>query len=566
MEDGTNATVVRRATPAPELSSDARAEIGSQSATPASTRKFTYSTPAESMRAEEMLRTRVFFRVVLLLIVAVSAVLPIMGGDRVYKWIFAGGLAMAGVSSAIFLWSIREETNYTPARTVVPILSCVVCVVGACNYFGIYSPAPMVLTFGIYFMSLGSSVTAAVWTYVAAVLLHGLGSVVVALGILPDRGLIHLGNLDTVDRLIMALVGQAVLLATFILGRLSRNATLTAMERLEKAMRQVGQREALLQEANRELERALRGGYRGRYTGERVGAWQLSDVIGRGAMGEVYVAQHAQRSTPAAVKLLHPQVEADPEQLARFLREAQVMAQLDTPHIAKVHEVSPGGQGAPSFIAMELLHGHDLAWHLRKQRKMPPARVAELITQVASALDVARQNDIVHRDLKPQNLFLAELGEGREAWKVLDFGVSKLGNAGGTLTKGHVLGTPGYMAPEQARGLAVDHRADVFALAVIAYRALTGRPAFTGDDYPKVMFDLVYMQPARPTELATLPIDVDFALALGLAKKVKERAQTAVAFAEALALAVRGELPPALAQRGQQLIMNHPWGKKAENE
>jgi len=122
------------------------------------------------------------------------------------------------------------------------------------------------------------------------------------------------------------------------------------------------------------------------------------------------------------------------------------------------------------------------------------------------------------------------------------------------------------MAPEQARGNEVDARADLYSLGVIAYRALTGRPAFTGDDYPKVMFDLVYMQPARPTELATLPIDVDFALALGLAKKVKERAQTAMAFAEALAQAVRGELPPALAQRGQQLIMGHPWGKKAVEE
>jgi serine/threonine-protein kinase len=567
MRDGTPATVVQRRTPpGPEPAADARADPGSAASTPISTRKFTYSTPAETMRAEEMLRTRVFFRVVLLLIVAVGAVLPIMGGDPVYKWIFAVGLALAGVSSAVFLWFIRDEANYTPARAIAPIACCVVCVIGACNYFGIYSPAPMVLTFGIYFMSLGSSMSAAVWTYIAAVLLHGVGSVAVALGVLPDRGLIHLGDLDMLDRLIMITAGQAVLLVTFLMGRLSRRATLTAMERLEKAMRQVGQREALLQEANRDLERALRGGYRGRYTGDKVGAWQLSDVIGRGAMGEVYIGQHAQHGTPAAVKLLHPQVEADPEQLARFLREAEVMSKLDTPHIAKVHEVSRGGQSAPSYIAMELLNGHDLAWHLRKQRKMPPARVAELVTQVASALEVARAHDIVHRDLKPQNLFLAELDAGREAWKVLDFGVSKLGTASGTLTRGHVLGTPGYMAPEQARGLAVDHRADVFALAIIAYRALTGRPAFTGDDYPKVMFDLVYMQPARPTELATLPIDVDFALALGMAKKVKERAPTAVAFAEALAQAIRGELPPALAQRGQQLIMAHPWGKKAEGD
>ncbi len=572
MQDGSDATVVqRRATPQPEpdaaAAPEGRADGGSQSNTPGSTRKFTYSTPAETMRADEMLRTRVFFRVVLLLIVAISAVLPILSGDLTTKWVFAGGLALAAAFSAGFLWYIRDESNYSPARAFLPVAACAVCVGTACAYFGFYSPAPMVLTFGIYFMSLGSSMSAAIWAYAAAALLHGVGSVGVSLGLIADRGLIRVGNLDMLDRLVMVSAGQAVLVVTFLMGRLSRRATLTAMERLQQALRQVGQREALLQEANRDLERALRGGYRGRYTGERVGDWRLSDVIGRGAMGEVYLAQHAQRGTPAAVKLLHPQVEAEPEQVRRFLREAEVMSQLDSPHVAKVHEVGSGGGAAPSFIAMELLDGHDLAWHLRKQRKMAPVRVADLVAQVASALEVARTHDIVHRDLKPQNLFLAELGEGREAWKVLDFGVSKLGSrSSGTLTRGHVLGTPGYMAPEQARGLAVDHRADVFALAVIAYRALTGRPAFTGEDYPKIMFDLVYMQPARPTELVSLPIHVDFALALGLAKKSKERVATALELAEALRLAIAGELPPALAQRGQQLIMKHPWGQKAEGE
>src|SRR5688572_4426919 len=154
-----------------------------------------------------------------------------------------------------------------------------------------------------------------------------------------------------------------------------------------------------------------------------------------------------------------------------------------------------------------------------------------MVTQVAGVLEEARANDIVHRDLKPQNLFWTRLeavadpdagdpGDGDpddHIWKVLDFGVSKLGIDAGTLTRGHVIGTPGYMAPEQARGIAVDHRADIFALAAISYRALTGRPAFSGDEYPKIMFDIVYRQPTRPGEHAPLPVDVDLALAIGLA-------------------------------------------------
>jgi tRNA A-37 threonylcarbamoyl transferase component Bud32 len=570
MRPRTDPTVVqrRRTPPTEELpATPVTGEDAGSSPSHASTRKFTYSSPAETMRADEMLRTRVFLRVVLLLILAVSACLPLLGGDRTFKWVLLGGMALAAVACGAFLWFIRDEDNYSPARMAVPLACCIVAVATACNYFGMYSPAPMVLAFGIYFVSLGSSRHAAVWAFVAAALVHGLGSVLVAVGIVPDRGLIRLGDLTMLERLVMVSVGQCVLFVTFLTGRLSRRATLEAMKRLEQAMKQVGQREALLQEANRDLERALGvGGAQGRYSGERVGEWQLADVIGRGAMGEVYTGQHVSKGTPAAVKLLHAQVEAEPEQLKRFLREAEVMSQLDSPHVVQVHDVGSGVRGGPCFIAMELLHGHDLAWHLRKQRRMAPAKVVELVTQVGSALEVAMLNDIVHRDLKPQNIFLSEPPGMEPSWKVLDFGVSKLGAQSGTLTRGHVLGTPGYMAPEQARGLAVDHRADVFSLAVIAYRALTGRPAFSGADYPKIMFDLVYLQPARPTELVQLPIEVDFALALGLAKRAKDRISTAAQFAEALHRALDGELPASLAQAGQRLIMRHPWGGRAEEE
>src|SRR6185295_4633976 len=128
-------------------------------------------------------------------------------------------------------------------------------------------------------------------------------------------------------------------------------------------------------------------------------------------------------------------------------------------------------------IAMELLRGQDLATVLRQKRRLSLAEVERLVSEVGGALEAARKGGVVHRDLKPQNLFQVEEG----SWKVLDFGVAKFGASSGTLTRGQAIGTPGYMSPEQATGKPVDHRSDVFSLAVIAYRALTGRSAFSDD-------------------------------------------------------------------------------------
>ena len=183
-----------------------------------------------------------------------------------------------------------------------------------------------------------------------------------------------------------------------------------------------------------------------------------------------------------------------------------------------------------------------------------------LVDQVADALTEAAAAEIVHRDLKPQNLFAVD-GEVT-VWKVLDFGVSKL-ESSGTLTHGHVVGTPGYMAPEQARGGDVGHVADVFSLAVIAYRALTGRPAFSGRELPRVLFDVCYVQPMQPTKLVPLPADVERVLALGMAKDPKERLATAAELAAALKAAFADELDGAFRRRADALLAKAPWAAKS---
>jgi len=216
--------------------------------------------------------------------------------------------------------------------------------------------------------------------------------------------------------------------------------------------------------------------------------------------------------------------------------------------------------GEIPFLAMERLRGFDLAHQLRRQRKLGLPAANVVANQVALGLEAARAAGIVHRDLKPHNIFFAEQ-EGQRRWKILDFGVSKTG-ASGTLTKGHVVGTPAYMAPEQARGEDVDHRADVYSLAAILFRSVTGHPAFTGKDVPTTLYEVVYRIPTQPSMLAQLPGDVDRVLAIGLAKDPRDRFATALELSQWFALAVADGLGPEQRRRADDLIGKAPWGTR----
>ena len=148
-------------------------------------------------------------------------------------------------------------------------------------------------------------------------------------------------------------------------------------------------------------------------------------------------------------------------------------------------------------------------------------------------------------------------------WKILDFGVSKLVDRGGTLTHGHIVGTPGYMAPEQAvADGSVDQRADLYALGVIAYRVLTGRPAFTGRDVPAILHAVVYDTPPRPSEIAPIPEELDAVLAIAMAKRAADRFEDADQLAAAFAAAAAGTLDRTLRDRADALLRANPWGSE----
>ena len=527
-------------------------------------------TPEQALQHDEVERTRVFLKVVipLALVVGIMVGLLPISGAKVLCVRLGCGLVVAMCLG--FLLIIRDESRYSMNRMIVVSQFIMLGATPGVWILGIYSPAPIVLTLAIYFFGLGGDPRATFLLYVTAGLLQAVPAFVYAMGWLSDPGSIKAFGFDRTAQLIGIVMIQSVYATTYMLARGSRQATKSAIELLHRAMGQVEKRDALLAEAHLDLDRALKGGHKGRHSDKQLGPYVLGDVIGRGAMGEVYRGRAVDGGL-VAVKVLHPEVMAEPAHVRRFLREAEIVASLHSSHVVEVRCVGMGdkseaGANDLPFIAMELLDGHDLAWHLRRQRRLSPDRVVELVEQVAKALTAAVDAGVVHRDLKPQNIFLARISDssGSRLWKVLDFGVSKMAAGSGTLTQGAVVGTPGYMAPEQAHGLDVGPPADVFALAAIAYRSLVGRPAFSGPDVPKVLFDVCYQQPQRPSELTPVSEDVERVLAIGMAKKPDERFQSARDLADALRAAVAGTLGEKLRNRADAILRVMPWQKKRE--
>ncbi|HSN28011.1 MAG TPA: serine/threonine-protein kinase [Kofleriaceae bacterium] len=511
------------------------------------------------MKLEEIARSQVFLRVALLTCVAGVLVALVTGGDPIAFRVVLGGCMLSTVGALWMLGSLREPSAYSPRKLIGPALVIAFGAFGGVYYWGAASPVSAMIAYGIYFFSLGSGARVVTAMYVLESVLHGGLIVAIMTGIVDDRGIVNMQHLRTIDQLGILSVVEFLYFITFYTARVSQRVTLDHVTKLEQAVRGVAQREALLAEARAELDRAIAVGGPGRFTEQQVGNFRLGMLIGRGGMGEVYEAHSVNDRGEAAVKLLHPGTLADPTHVARFVREAQTAAKLDCPHVVRVLEVGTTAGEVP-FLAMERLRGHDLAHQLRRQRRIALPAAVTLADHIAAGLEAARAAGIVHRDLKPHNVFLAEQGAVHR-WKILDFGVSKQGGHG-TLTQGHVVGTPAYMAPEQAKGEDVDHRADVYSLAAILYRAVTGHPAFTGKDVPTTLYDVVYRVPTQPSMLAPVPGDIDRVLALGLAKDPRDRFQTATELANWLAAAVSDSLTSEQRRRADDLASRQPWGTR----
>ncbi len=288
------------------------------------------------------------------------------------------------------------------------------------------------------------------------------------------------------------------------------------------------------------------------------GKYRLERVLKRGGMGAVWVATHTSLETEVAVKfMLMPAAAADGTSaeavtdaalaLQRFEREAKAAAKIRSTNVVQIldHGID---RGVP-YIVMELLRGEDLRTRLKGARKLSLEETARILTPVARALQLAHNEGLVHRDIKPENIFLSKEGDDIVP-KVLDFGVAKARGVGAHLSgddddhatvSGAAIGTPFYMSPEQATSKAVDHRSDLWALGVLAYRMLTGRTPFNGDTMFKVMMDICHSPfPSATSVNPDLPAAVDGFFETALAREPEHRFQSAKQMAKALtALAPR---------------------------
>ena len=254
-------------------------------------------------------------------------------------------------------------------------------------------------------------------------------------------------------------------------------------------------------------------------------------------MGAVYRATHVMLGKPVALKLIRPEIVTSPEVVRRFQREARAASLLSHPNIVTIHDLGQVEDGT-LYLAMELCAGMSLKDLIVAEGPLDPRRAARLCRAIAGALALAHKHRIVHRDLKPQNVMVARDTEGHETPKLLDFGIAKaVETDGATLTStGMVLGTPRYLSPEQAKGLSVDGRSDLYSLGIIFYEMLVGRVPFDDPSVPSLLVKHMAEPPRPPSVLRPdIPPVIESIVLRLLEKDPARRFQSAEDLSAALA-------------------------------
>jgi serine/threonine protein kinase len=268
--------------------------------------------------------------------------------------------------------------------------------------------------------------------------------------------------------------------------------------------------------------------------------YKILSLLGQGAVGQVYLAEHVHLGRKEALKVLRPTIAVDPHFVSRFRREARATNRVQHENIVSVYDFGrlPDGR---LFLAMEYADGPALNHLINEEGTLSPARSVHLAKQLGRALHHAHQHDVVHRDIKPSNLILASLG-GRDQLKVLDFGMAKIlvpevDEAAVLTLKGQTFGTPSYMAPEQFRSPAADPRVDIYGAGCVLYELLTGRPPFMGAHSLELMQKHENEAPRPPSQVgggAGVPIELDDVVLRCLRKNPAERYQSGRELVEAL--------------------------------
>ncbi len=466
-----------------------------------------------------------------------------LADDPIIAWMLA--LACVATSAACALcWARLRRRRATAPRDdlVLAVMLCSTAVLGVAA-LGPLSAAVVFLFLLVYAFGLNRSeaLAWAVWSTCA------LGYVLIAAW---SEG-------ATVRGVAITIIVEVVLMGTFLHAQRNRRALTSSIAHVLAMREALDRATSRLEQARAEADDAYQGARLGTRTGETIGGYRVGEVIGRGGMGEVYRAWKGDDAQPVALKLLPRSKMQNPQHVQRFIREAKHASQLASRHIVRVHEAGCTDGGTP-FLAMELLRGRDLAQVLDKKQRLSLRETVQLVSDVSRALDAAHAAGIIHRDIKPQNVFLST-EDGEPCWKVLDFGVSTGVDSNGTLTQGGIVGTAGYISPEQVCGDKVDHRTDIFALGAIAYRALTGEPAFHAEDGVGALLQVLHLQPFDPRLHADVPDDVCHVLAIALSKARGSRFQSGAEMRRAFEAAAQNALPAELRVYARMLLAKHPW-------
>jgi len=286
--------------------------------------------------------------------------------------------------------------------------------------------------------------------------------------------------------------------------------------------------------------------------------------LGEGGMGAVYLGEHVKMGRKSAIKVMASSMAGDPEAIARFNREAANAARINHPNVCAIYDFGETPDGL-IYLAMEFIEGESLGDVLDKEGVLPPARAVSILRQTADALQAAHDLGIVHRDLKPDNIMLSKGRGGADVVKVVDFGIAKAmsGDEGQQVTKtGLVVGTPEYMSPEQLSGDVLDGRSDLYSLALVFYRLLTGTFPFPSESAQEMMIkrltdDPLPLDAARPG--AGYPPRLQQVMDRALARMPKDRYASAVQFAhDAVAAAAGWDGANAASAEGATQVMSPP--------